>query len=460
MTPVHSAVNFPILKGDYELPETKPGGFTEVPSHEIFPVHAVNTTERKFRQLWHSRVEQRIRAEACSLDEQVGPKEVKFCVRCVVSNQRPRIVFNEDGVCSACLYAERKKAGIDWRERAHELRTILHQHRKPAGYDVIVPCSGGKDSTFVAHTLKHEHGMNPLCVKFAPFIYTDIGRKNFESFIQSGFDCLVAWPNGIIHRKLARLSFEYLGDPFQPFVFGQLCYPMQMSRRFQIPLVFFGENGEAEYGGDPAADDKPCWSKEDWDRIYLKGAGVKRLVDLGIGLGALSSKEVREISEFYSLPPEGTTESSEFHWLGYYKKWHPQSNYYLAAANAGFEANPEGRSEGTYSKYASLDDRTDGFHYFMAYIKFGMGRATSDAAHETRDGDITRDEAKALVKRYDGEFPRKHFQEFLDYIGCDEKHFWKVADRFRPEHLWEQKEGVYWLRHGVADAGEKTHSAA
>ena len=34
----------------------------------------------------------------------------------------------------------------------------------------------------------------------------------------------------------------------------------------------------------------------------------------------------------------------------------------------------------------------------MAYIKFGIGRTTSDAAHEIRDGHITREEGVNLLR--------------------------------------------------------------
>ena len=37
------------------------------------------------------------------------PTEVKYCVKCTISNQRPRISFDENGVCSACNFAEFKK---------------------------------------------------------------------------------------------------------------------------------------------------------------------------------------------------------------------------------------------------------------------------------------------------------------------------------------------------------------
>ncbi len=69
---------------------------------------------------------------------------------------------------------------------------------------MIVPCSGGKDGGFVAHQLKYKYGMNPLTVTWAPLKATDIGRRNLDAFIQSGFDNVLGTPNGKITRKLTR----------------------------------------------------------------------------------------------------------------------------------------------------------------------------------------------------------------------------------------------------------------
>ena len=123
----------------------------------------------------------------------------------------------------------------------------------------------------------------------------------------------------------------------------------------------------------------------------------------------------------------------------------PQENYYYAAEHTGFRANPE-RSEGTYSKYASLDDQLDGFHYYLAFIKFGIGRATSDTAHEIRDGHLTRDEGVQLVRKYDGEFPKKHFETFLDYCDMTEDYFHDIVDSWRASHLWERVGSEWVLR--------------
>ena len=84
------------------------------------------------------------------------PKEVTFCTKCVVSNQRPRIGFDENGVCNACNYAQVKNSSIDWEQREKSLKALLSQYRRSDGsYDVIVPSSGGKDSARVAHELKY-----------------------------------------------------------------------------------------------------------------------------------------------------------------------------------------------------------------------------------------------------------------------------------------------------------------
>jgi N-acetyl sugar amidotransferase len=373
-----------------------------------------------------------VRDAAKNMDRQVQPEEVKFCKRCVISNQRPRIVFDDEGVCSACRYAERKKSSIDWDARYTELKALLDRQERT---DIIVPCSGGKDSAYAAHILKHEFGMNPLCTKFGPFMYTDIGRRNWDAFNQAGFDTVEMRPNGLLHRKLARLCLEFVGDPFLPFIWGQLGYPMRMALETGTKLVFYGENGEAEYGGDPAANDKPCWDTGDWERVYHKGAGASRMLQIGVDFGAITKEEALQATSYYWTPLPSQMKDIEFHWLGYYLPWHPQNNFYYACENTGFRPNDE-RSGGTYSKYASIDDKLDGLHYWMAYIKFGLGRASSDAAHEIRDGDITREEAVALVHRYDHEFPERHLTECLEYLGMERDRLVDIEARFAPGHLW------------------------
>lgn len=142
----------------------------------------------------------------------------------------------------------------------------------------------------------------------------------------------------------------------------------------------------------------------------------------------------------------------EIHYLGYYLNWVPQEVYYYAVNNCGFKPRPY-RTQGTYSKYNSIDDKIDDLHYYTTYLKFGLGRASYDASQEIRNKHLTRDEAKLLVKRFDGEFPNIYFDEVMKYLEISKSHFLKLCDKFRSPHLWKKIKGKWHLRHTVNKDG-------
>lgn len=391
------------------------------------------------------------------------PEEVKFCNKCTISNQRPSSViefknkpsdkkptieFDEDGVCSACRFQEIKDTKIDWQQREKELKELCDKHRsKDGSYDCIVPGSGGKDSIFVSHVLKYKYGMNPLTVTWAPHKYTDIGWKNMQTWIHVGFDNILFSPNGHVHRLLTKLAFENLVHPFQPFIIGQRMIAPRFSAMYGIPLVFYGEN-QAEYGNNIEENDRPTMNpvfyeeKPDLDKLYLGGVSARNLIEQ-------HGVDRKDLNPYLPVDGERLRKiGTEVHYLSYYIKWDPQECYYYAVENAGFEANTE-RTEGSYSKYSSIDDRIDPLHYYTTFIKFGIGRATYDSAQEIRTGKITREEGVALAHRYDHEFPAKYFPEILEYMGITEERFWEIIDKARSPHLWTKENGTWKLRHQV-----------
>ena len=389
-----------------------------------------------------------------NLEQQVPnlPKKVQWCRSCLMSNQRPRIIFDENGICSGCINSKSKRK-INWHDREKELHRLLDSHRSKTGnFDVIVPSSGGKDSALVAHMLKYKYNMNPLTVTWSPLEYTDIGKKNFYSLINSGLTNILITPDGQIQKRLSRLCFEELGDAFHTFVMGQISVPFHIAIKFNIKLVFFGENGELEYAGDPEYIDKPFKPHKEWLKQHFKGVTFDELIKFGLK----KKKYIQDIKKyiakknlwFYQPPPSSLLKKSGIkgkYFFSYFKKWIPQENYYYAVENTGFKANDE-RSEGTYSRYASLDDKMDGMHYYMRYIKFGLGRCCEDASHEIRDGHITRNEGLNLVKKFDGEFPKKYFQNFLNYLQISEKHFSEVVNSWRSKNIWKKKNNRWVLK--------------
>lgn len=377
---------------------------------------------------------------------------IHFCKKCTISNMRPRITFDAEGVCSACRFSE-SKATIDWVAREKELMLLCDQHRKGNGeFDVIVPCSGGKDGGYVAHQLKTVYGMTPLCVTWAPLLPTDIGRQNLDAFVASGFDVIQGRPNGETTRKLTRLAFEHMGDPFQPFIYGQTNFPLRISALHHIPLIMYGENGEVEYGGDMKNAHKPTREITDHDAHYFSGKPPEFWTQHGITQAELEpfrgpSYKIK-VDQAWGASDTFTIKPPAIHFMSYYHKWDPQENFYYCSEHTGFSPNAE-RTEGTYSKYASLDDRLDGLHYYLAFIKFGIGRATSDTAHEIRDGKITRKEGVALVHKFDDEFPRKYFKEACDYMGITEYQAIKIMDGWRSKKVWMLLDSGWKLRAAV-----------
>lgn len=391
------------------------------------------------------------------------PEEVRFCTRCVISNQRPgsvvefkntgkepkpTIKFDDEGVCSACRFAEIKENKIDWDLRKKELLELCDRHRsKDGSYDCVVPGSGGKDSVFTAHVLREQYGMNPLTVTWAPHIYTEVGWRNMQNWMRCGFDNMLFTPDAKVHRLLTRLAFENLCHPFQPFIIGQRLIGPRIAALYGIPLIFYGEN-QAEYGNDIEANDKPTMDPQffmeepDLDSLVLGGVLARELVDrYGIS--------INDLNPYLPVQPDRLKKiNAEMHYLSYYIKWDPQENYYYASEHCDFEANTM-RTEGSYSKYSSIDDRIDPLHYFTTLAKFGIGRATYDAAQEIRNGKITREEGVSLVHRYDTEFPSKDFREITEYMGITEDRFWEVIDAARSPHLWEKVDGDWKLRHQV-----------
>ena len=261
--------------------------------------------------------------------------------------------------------------------------------------------------------------MHPLTVTWAPHIYTDWGWRNFQSWIHAGHDNFLMTPNGRVHRLLTRLAVDHLFHPFQAFMFGQKSLAPKMALLHKIPLVIYGEN-EAEYG-NPIGDTESGQARLVVLHRRRSIADLSRRRFDRRSQGRSSASNIRTCCRICPpIPSEIERQKVEVHYLGYYLKWHPQSCYYYAVEHGGFQASPE-RTPGTYSKYNSIDDRIDDFHYYTTGVKFGIGRATYDASQEIRSGDIDRDEGVALVKRFDDEFPARFAEEIFRYLSIPDK---------------------------------------
>jgi N-acetyl sugar amidotransferase len=394
------------------------------------------------------------------------PRKIIFCKKSLISNQRPnssiefhhnsnskkKTLFIDKNKISDSWKYSRMKFKIDYDYREKQLLKLLEKHRGKHGeFDCIVPGSGGKDSCFASHILKNKYGMKPLTVTWPPILYTDYGFKNFKNWLKTDdLDNVSAKRDEFTMRYLTKLAILNLMHPFQTFILGQKIFASKMSIKYRIPLVFFGEN-EAEHG-NPIADnknslrDKSYFTYKNFDKIHLGGVRIKELInDHKIQLNNLK----------IFLPPEEkdlTDSNTEVHYLGYYIKWVPQETFYYAVKNCGFQPRPF-RTQGTYSKYNSIDDKIDDLHYYTTFVKFGIGRATYDVSQELRNNHLSIDEGKKLIKKYDGEFPDRYFNEIMEYLGIKKSNFIKTLNKFRSPHIWKKDNNKWYLRHTVNKDG-------
>jgi len=372
----------------------------------------------------------------------------RYCRRCLNISTRPRITFNNNGVCNACQWAETKKNKINWSKRWENLEKICDKHRCTNGsnWDVIVPCSGGKDGTYVAWKLKYELGMHPLCVTLMPQFQTDIGRQNLENFKKSGFDHIAVTPNPKIYKKLAIKGFKEQGRPKLPFVTGISTVTIKIAIKFNIPFIMYGEEGESEYGGAMTQAKKPKIDRKYLIKYYYSGHDPIEYTD----------EFLKEELKWWLLPTEEELNKFKLfhtHW-SHYENWDPLTHAKLAEEKCGLQTIKKS-SEGTFTNYAQLDDILQDLHAYLMFIKFGFGRTTSDAGIEIRAGRMNRERGVKLAKKYDGKFPEMYLKYFLDYFEMKEAEFWKIIDSFAHKDLLEKVNNRWRLKKPVVKALEK-----
>jgi len=364
-------------------------------------------------------------------------REIFLCKECLTLSTRPRSTYDENGVCNACNWAKEKKK-INWKERQNKLKEICNRYRRKDGYwDIIVPCSGGKDGSYVAWVMKYKYHMNPLCVTIKTPMETEIGKENLKNFIESGFSHMLITPNPKVYKKLHKITFINQGRPKQAFEMVVSTYIMNLALKLDIPFIMFGEEGEKEYSGEAPNFEEFKISKDYLINCYYSGHEPEEF---------LKFFDITDV-KMWMLPDDKDIKEKKLfvtHWSNF-ENWDPLIHYNLAKKECGFKTRKT-RSPGTFTNYAQLDDKLQELHAYMMYIKFGFGRAWSDACIEIRAGRMTREKGIKLIKKYDGEFPEEYLKDYLDYFGMTKREFFDTIDSFRSPDIWEKVDGKWKLK--------------
>ena len=342
---------------------------------------------------------------------------------------RPRISFDERGWCNACQWAERKK-NINWNQRLKQLEQLLDKHRRNDGrFDCVVPASGGKDGSYVAYNLKHKYGMNPLAVTVTPALSLPLGDQNLRAFVESGYNHISVNCEHEAMRTLNRIGLFDMGFPYYGWLIAIHTAVLQVAKNFGINLLFYGEDGEVEYGGSTETDKNPIYGFDFQRRIYLEGGYDK----------VLESSRIPERDLYFFRFPEEDWPVDITHW-SYFENWDPYRNYLVAKEHCGLKEADRSNS-GTFTNFSQNDQSLYALHAYLMYLKFGFGRANQDACIEVRRGAMDRQQAVNLVRVYDGHYPEEFLEAYYDYYQVTSDELGEAVDRWANQDLFEKRDG-------------------
>lgn len=361
---------------------------------------------------------------------------MNYCKRCILPDTRPNLTLDAEGICNACR-AHESRPEIDWVQRERVFRELIENAKsRSLGYDCLIPVSGGKDSTWqVIKCL--EYGLNPLAVTWKNPARTEIGIKNLENLISLGVDHIDYQINPKVERKFLLKALEKFGATAIPMHMAMFNIPLTIAVRFKIPLVIWGENSAAEYGG---TDDEQTGFL--LDKKWIKKFGVTHGTTAKDWVS--SDLTEKELSPYFG-PSDQEMENSGVSaiFLGYYFPWAPHISLAVAQAH-GFQIRKEGPKTGFYN-YADIDDDFISIHHWMKLYKFGFTRLFDNLSLEIRNGRITRDDAIQIVKEYGDQTPYDDIKKFCKYVNISTDRFFSICETFRNSSIWTKNQGKWMI---------------
>ena len=356
------------------------------------------------------------------------------CKKCLMTSLRPRVTFNKDGICNACENTK-QYLKIDWKNQYSKLKKISEQIKKNTKnqkYNCIVPVGGGKDSSYVAWKVKHDLGLRPLCVFCEPPMFTKVGKRNIENFKKSGFD-LISLKYSNNFKKFDRLMFKEKGLPQHSWLTLITVFPIKMAIKYNCKYIFEGEEGESLYGGSnknflkekvKAGNNIKNYIENTDVRKFYSGKNLKNFQNL-----FLNNKEFLAAQKIYKL-----------YWSNF-EYWDESKHFDIAIKKCGLTF-PKKKQSNALNKISHIDQELYPLHMYIAYLKFGFSRATTDTSIEIRHKRLSRKSAIQIVKKTDHIFPMEFLNKYLKYFKIKKEIFIKILENHVNKKLFKSSNNI------------------
>jgi len=363
-------------------------------------------------------------------------RALRYCRLCVLPDSRPNLDFDTDGVCHACrTHAQRRQT--DWAARERDFRALVENvKQRAAGYDCVVPVSGGKDSTW--QILKClEYGLRPLAVTWKTPARTAVGQRNLDNLVSLGVDHIDWQVSPRVEARFMLKAFERFGSTAIPMHLAIFSMPLKVAVDFAIPLVVWGENSAVEYGNAETAQAGHRLSRA-WLGTYgvTHGTSAEDWVDDELG--------TKDLAAYFGPDPDALeARGTRAVFLGHYFAWDPETTHAAARAH-GFQGNAGAARTGYYD-FADIDDDFISIHHWMKWYKFGFTRLFDNLALEIRNGRMTRERAIEVIRAAGDQTPVKDIGKFCAFAGISTERFFDIAERFRNRDIWLRENGRWTI---------------
>lgn len=361
---------------------------------------------------------------------------MKYCRACILPDTRPGLVLDNSGLCNACA-THGQKPNIDWNARAADFDGVVANAKaRAAGYDCIIPVSGGKDSTWQVVTCL-EYGLRPLAATWKTPARTAVGQANLDNLVALGVDHIDYQINPKVEARFMVEALRRYGDPGIPMHLALFNIPQKLAAVYRIPLVIWGENPSFEYG-DASDARKGFRMDADW----LRQVSITQHTTAE---DWISDNLTRADLTAYFGPSADELERAGVLaiFLGYYFPWDPETSLDVATKH-GFQRRAEGPKTGYYD-YADIDDDFVSIHHYLKWYKFGFTRLFDNLSLEIRNGRMSRDEAIEVVRAMGDQTPYEDIDRFCIFAGITQEGFFEMCEPFRNRDLWIRRNGVWMI---------------
>ena len=351
------------------------------------------------------------------------------CQRCLYPENHPLgITFDAEGVCSGCRVHEEKNS-LDWAYRQSRLRSFLDQYRgrNYSRHDCVIPISGGRDSFYIVHLVKKVYGLNPLVVIYNKHYNTRAGIYNIARLRTAfGCDVMTMTLDPRLIKRVMQATLALRGSFHWHALAGNTAFPVQMAVRMNIPLVIWGAHQGLEQVGMFSHLDEVEMTRRYRKEHDLMGLEAEDFVDQQ----DLSERDL--LPFFYPTDAQLRKSGVRGIYLGNFHRWDTKAQH---EEMVNLYHQYQGPLSRTFDTYNDIDDmHFTGMHDLLKIRKFGYGKVVDDVSREIRYGRLKRDEAIALVARYEQQ-TAPNITALSQFVGMGHDEILRTADTWRDAKL-------------------------